>query len=55
MGVFYYIKSVALIEDLDIEDHYKNPHEFFLAADKAYDQVSVFDDDAYAFSFVCSM
>ena len=40
MGVFYYIHSVALIEDLPIEEHYKTPTEFYAAADRAYSQVS---------------
>ncbi|CAG9799178.1 unnamed protein product [Chironomus riparius] len=38
MGVFYYIHSVALIEDLPIEEHYKTPSEFYAAADRAYSQ-----------------
>lgn len=39
MGVFFYIHSVALIEDLAVEEHYANPHEFYAAADAAYLQV----------------
>lgn len=39
MGVFYYIHSVALIEDLDLEPHYATPKDFYAAADKAYNQV----------------
>lgn len=39
MGVFYYIHSVALIEDLPLEDHYPTPQEFYAAADRAYSQV----------------
>jgi hypothetical protein len=40
MGVFYYIHSVALIEDLPLEEHYHTPKEFYAAADIAYKQVS---------------
>lgn len=39
MGVFFYIHSVALVEDLAVEEHYTNPDEFFAAADKAFMQV----------------
>lgn len=39
MGVFYYIHSVALVEDLPLELHYKSPEEFYAAADRAYSQV----------------
>uniref|UniRef100_T1D5L0 Putative salivary secreted ribonuclease n=1 Tax=Psorophora albipes TaxID=869069 RepID=T1D5L0_9DIPT len=38
MGVFYYIHSVALIEDLPLEEHYATPKEFYAAADRAYSQ-----------------
>ncbi|KAJ6641192.1 Ribonuclease kappa [Pseudolycoriella hygida] len=38
MGVFYYIHSVALIEDLPLEEHYSDPAEFYAAADMAYSQ-----------------
>lgn len=41
MGVFFYIHSVALIEDLALELHYENPNDFYLAADRAYAQVIV--------------
>jgi ribonuclease kappa len=40
MGVFYYIHSVALVEDLPLEEHYHTPQEFYAAADKAYSQVT---------------
>lgn len=40
MGVFYYIHSVALVEDLPLEEHYHTPAEFYAAADKAYSQVN---------------
>lgn len=39
MGVFYYIKSVALIEDLPLEEHYHSPADFYAAADMAFTQV----------------
>ena len=39
MGSFYYIHSVALIEDLPLEEHYDTPEEFYENADKAYQQV----------------
>lgn len=39
MGVFYYIHSVALVEDLPLEEHYASPEDFYFAADKAYQQV----------------
>lgn len=42
MGVFYYIHSVALIEDLPLEEHYETPDDFYEAAGVAYSQVSVF-------------
>lgn len=40
MGLFFFTKSVALVEDLPLEDHYDTPNEFYAAADKAYEQVS---------------
>lgn len=40
MGGFYYIHSVALIEDLPLEEHYSSPEEFYAAADRAYSQVN---------------
>lgn len=39
MGVFYYIHSVALVEDLALEEHYHTPQDFYAAVDKAYSQV----------------
>lgn len=39
MGVFFYIHSVALVEDLAVEEHYSNPHDFYADADKAFTQV----------------
>lgn len=41
MGVFYYIHSVALIEDLPLEEHYSDPKAFYAAADTAYSQVII--------------
>lgn len=42
MGLFYYMHSVALVEDLPLEDHYPTPKEFYAAADVAYSQVKLF-------------
>lgn len=39
MGVFYYIHSVALIEDLAIEEHYASSTEFYHEVDVAFKQV----------------
>lgn len=40
MGVFYYVHSVALIEDLPIaEDEFENMKEFYSAATNSYSQV----------------
>lgn len=36
MGVFFYIHSVALVEDLLLDDHYDNAEDFYKAADEAY-------------------
>lgn len=43
MGFFYYIRSVALIEDLNIsEEHtFKNSQEFYSTADKMYSLVRI--------------
>jgi ribonuclease kappa len=46
MGFFYYIHSVALIEDLPLEEHYHSPAEFYAAADRAYSQVC--DENQYS-------
>lgn len=42
MGIFYYIKSVALIEDLPIEEThvFNSVTEFYTEADRGYTQVS---------------
>lgn len=39
MGLFYYIHSVALIEDLPLKHKYYDPKIFYRDADKAYEQV----------------
>lgn len=39
MGLFYYVHSVALIEDLPLEHKYADPKVFFAEADKKYEQV----------------
>lgn len=38
MGFFYWIHSVALIEDLPLAEHYHTTAEFYTAADKAFSQ-----------------
>lgn len=42
MGIFYFVKSVALIEDLPIdEEHvFGTVEEFYAEADRGYTQVS---------------
>lgn len=42
MGVLYYINSVALIEDLPIDEHYTDLKKFYAEADAAYSQVKIF-------------
>lgn len=41
MGFFYYIRSVALIEDLNISEEHKftDPQDFYSTADKMYSLV----------------
>lgn len=39
MGLFFYIHSVALIEDLPLEEEYHSVEEFYAAANAAYNQV----------------
>lgn len=39
MGLFYYMRSVALVEDLALEEHYHTPEEFYSEADRLYQQV----------------
>lgn len=41
MGVFYYIRSIALLEDLPLDEGYKSVIEFYAAADAAYEQVKL--------------
>ncbi|KAF4520808.1 hypothetical protein B566_EDAN002386 [Ephemera danica] len=38
MGIFYYVRSVALAEDLAIGHNFKSTHEFYMAADRSYTQ-----------------
>ena len=38
MGVFFYIHSVALIEDINLEEEYDNMSELRKAMDKGYTQ-----------------
>jgi len=38
MGIFFYVRSVALMEELPLEHSYKTPDEFYLEADRGYDQ-----------------
>ena len=40
MGVFFYVHSVALIEDVPLEEHFATPDEFYAAANTAYSQVN---------------
>lgn len=39
MGLFFYINSVALIEDLPLEEEYHSLEDFYAAANRAYNQV----------------
>ncbi|KAI4468472.1 zinc finger c2h2 superfamily [Holotrichia oblita] len=42
MGVFYYIRSVALAEDVPgLEEHFESLEEFYAAADAGYTQVYI--------------
>ncbi|XP_003703752.1 ribonuclease kappa [Megachile rotundata] len=38
MGLFFYVKSVALIEDLPLEEYYDTATDFYAAADRGYKQ-----------------
>lgn len=38
MGLFFYVHSVALIEDLPLEEEYATVDEFYSAANTAYNQ-----------------
>lgn len=44
MGLFFYINSVALIEDLPLEEEYHSLEDFYAAANRAYKQVSYYWD-----------
>lgn len=50
MGIFYYVKSIALSEDLPgvEEGGFESPEEFYKIADRGYVQVCI-----YAYVFVC--
>lgn len=39
MGLFFYVHSVALIEDLPIKEEYHSLEEFYNDANAAYNQV----------------
>lgn len=40
MGIFYYVKSVALVEDLPVgEENITDAAKFYADADRAYSQV----------------
>lgn len=41
MGLFFYVHSVALIEDLPIEEEYHTLEAFYADANAAYNQVSL--------------
>lgn len=41
MGVFYYIRSIALLEDLPLNEGYESVNQFYAAADAAYEQVKL--------------
>ncbi|XP_033211016.1 ribonuclease kappa-B [Belonocnema kinseyi] len=42
MGIFFYCKSVALVEDLPLEGKtFSSSKEFFLAADKGFQQNAI--------------
>ncbi|KZC10943.1 PREDICTED: ribonuclease kappa-B [Dufourea novaeangliae] len=38
MGIFFYVKSVALVEDLPLEGNFKNIKDFYTQADRGYTQ-----------------
>lgn len=40
MGLFYYLRSVAMVEDLSLEGSYASTKDFYAEADKRYGQVS---------------
>lgn len=38
MGVFFYTKSVALVEDVPLEEEYRNEHELLIDMEAGYQQ-----------------
>lgn len=38
MGIFFYVKSVALVEDIPIEGSFGSLKEFYAEADRGYKQ-----------------
>lgn len=40
MGVFYYIRALALLEDLPLRDEHKSTDDFVADVEAGYDQVS---------------
>ncbi|XP_076658295.1 ribonuclease kappa [Halictus rubicundus] len=38
MGIFFYVKSVALVEDLPLEGEFKSAADFYAEADRGYTQ-----------------
>jgi hypothetical protein len=50
MGIFYYVKSIALSEDLPgvEEGGFESPQEFYRIADRGYVQVCI-----YIYSLSC--
>lgn len=38
MGIFFYVKSVALIEDLPLKGTFSKATDFYAAADRGYKQ-----------------
>jgi hypothetical protein len=43
MGIFFYVKSIALSEDIPglEEGHFESPDEFYKIADRGYEQVCI--------------
>ncbi|XP_076178227.1 ribonuclease kappa [Ptiloglossa arizonensis] len=38
MGIFFYVKSVALVEDLSLLEHFEKLEDFYAEADRGYKQ-----------------
>lgn len=55
MGVFYYVKSIALSEDLPgvEEGGFESPQEFYKIADRGYEQVCICVDLLFFFLKIC--